>query len=202
MARERPFDIRRLDVAAFAADGAFLEGQVGQAALQRLSDSVLPVGDEPAPPVMWSLQGLQRPVKGGEPEVWLHLEAETHVHLQCQRCLQSVNENLMVDRAFRFVATDDEADRLDEESEDDVLVLSRSLDVLELLEDELILALPLVPRHEVCPESLPMVVGEEDLVAPEVKPNPFAALAALRKPDAGGPPEGGEGGENGSGGRR
>jgi uncharacterized protein len=164
--------------------------------LHRLADSVLPPGDELPPPVMWSLQGLQRPVKGGEPEVWLHLEAETHVHLQCQRCLHTVNENLMVDRAFRFVGTDEEADRLDEESEDDVLVLSRSLDVLELLEDELILALPLVPRHEVCPEALPTAVGEEDVAAPEVKPNPFAALAALRKGDgggSGGPDEGGGG---------
>ncbi len=196
MSRERPFDIRRLDVAAFAADGAFLEGQVGQAALHRLSDSVLPAGDEPAPPVMWSVQALQRPVKGGEPEIWLHLEAETHVHLQCQRCLHTVTDNLMVDRAFRFVGTDDEADRLDEESEDDVLVLSRSLDVLDLLEDELILALPLVPRHEVCPEELPTAVGEEDVAAPEVKPNPFAALAALRK---GGTEGSGGSGEGGSG---
>jgi uncharacterized protein len=194
MARERPFDIRRLDVAAFAADGAFLEGQLGPAMLVRLGDSVLPVGNEPAPPVVWSLQGLQRPVKGGEPEIWLHLEAETHVQLQCQRCLNPVTENLMVDRAFRFVGTDEEADRLDEESEDDVLVLSRSLDVLELLEDELILALPLVPRHEVCPEALPTVVGEEELVAPEVKPNPFAALAALRKSGPEGSGEGGAGG--------
>ena len=66
---------------------------------------------------------------------------------------------------------------MDAESEDDVLAISRSLDVPELLEDELLLALPLVPRHEVCPEPLP--VPEE---APEEKaPHPFAALAALKK---------------------
>ena len=33
----------------------------------------------------------------------------------------------------------------------DILVLRRDFDVLELLEDELIMALPPIPKHEVCP---------------------------------------------------
>ena len=192
MAREKSFDPRRLDVPAFATAGALLEGQAGQQVLARLQDSVQAPGpgEDPAPPVRWSVKGLARPVTGGQPELWLHLQAETAVHLQCQRCLQTLSETLVVDRQFRFVTDAEEAERLDEELEDDVMVVSRALDLLGLLEDELILELPLVPRHEVCPEALPMSVADEGADETEAAPNPFAALAALRKP-------GGEGGEGG-----
>ena len=57
--------------------------------------------------------------------------------------------------------------------------LTRALDLRELIEDELLLAMPLVPRHEVCPEPLP-VRTDEDM--PDDAPNPFAALAALKRP--------------------
>jgi len=52
------------------------------------------------------------------------------------------------------------------------------------VEDELILELPLVPRHEgVCPEPLPFPGAADAAEEPAVeRPNPFAALAALRKP--------------------
>jgi uncharacterized protein len=89
-----------------------------------------------------------------------------------------MSETLRVQRRFRFMRSEEEALRLDEDSEDDVLVLPARLDLLELLEDELILALPIVPRHEVCPTPLPMPVQAEAAEAPA--PNPFAALAALR----------------------
>ena len=80
---------------------------------------------------------------------------------------------------MRFVRSEAEAERLDEVSDDDVLVLLPRLDLHELAEDELILALPLVPRHDdVCPEPLPMPI--DDLPSEEPAPNPFAALAALR----------------------
>ncbi len=60
-------------------------------------------------------------------------------------------------------------------------VISRDFDALSLVEDELILSLPLVPRHEVCPEHLPSQVEDEAFEAASERPNPFAALAALKK---------------------
>ena len=107
------------------------------------------------------------------------LQARASVPLQCQRCLQQVLQDLNVDRRFRFVRSEEEAERLDESSEDDVLVLGPRLDLQELLEDELILALPLVPKHDgPCPAPLPMPLDELEDEAPA--PSPFAALAALR----------------------
>ncbi len=60
-----------------------------------------------------------------------------------------------------------------------MLALTRALDLRELIEDELLLALPIVPRHEVCPVPLVAPADAAELV--EEKPNPFAALAALKR---------------------
>ena len=185
--KERAFDPQRLDLSLFCAQGGQLDGEWPQTDFARLQDSLMPLpGDRVPPPVQWHAQGLARPVTGGEPELWLHLRAQTSVVLQCQRCLQPTTEVLALDRQLRFVRGEDQAATLDEESEDDVLALQARTDLRELLEDELILALPLVPMHTLCPQPL-VAVPEETAGAAkeqtaEAAPHPFAALAALRKP--------------------
>jgi uncharacterized protein len=176
--KDKGFHPRALDVAHFARDAGSLQGRWPLAGMPRLAAAFSAASDSA---VEWSAQGERVPVPGGEAEVWLTLVATADVPLQCQRCLQSMIEPLHVQRRFRFVRHEDEAARLDEESDDDVLVLSPRLDLHELLEDELILALPLVPRHEICPQPLPAAVdaGLEESEESEA-PNPFAALAALR----------------------
>lgn len=173
---------RGLDVAALCREGLALQGQAPLADMARLADSLSAVpADEASVP--WQVQGQERAVTGGAPEWWLHLRAQAPVPLQCQRCLQTLAQPLEVDRWFRFARSEAEAERLDEELEDDVLVLPARLDLPELLEDELILALPLVPRHTgECPEPLPVPAADpaEAGEPEEAAPHPFAALAALR----------------------
>ena len=184
--KERAADPHKLDLRRFARDGTAVEGLWPLDHFKRLAASLMPpLADTPAPPVQWRALGQQRPVPGGEPQIWLHLKGNTVARLQCQRCLQPLNQALQVDRHLRFVAGEDEAARLDEESEDDVLALVDRLDMFELLEDELILALPLVPRHDTCPQPLDLAATIAQPAAEEARPNPFAALAALRaKPTA------------------
>ncbi len=182
--KTRAFVPEKLDVAALAHDGASLAGEWPAASLERLADSAAP--EAPAsgwPALQWRLAGEIRQPKGGKPQVWLHLTASGQVALTCQRCLKPVHEDLDIDRWIRFVDTEAEAAALDVDSDDDVLALPRHLDARELIEDELLLALPLVPRHEVCPEPLPQATEDE---APEVeeRPNPFAKLAALKRRDS------------------
>lgn len=195
--RPRRVDPRTLDVPAFCRGGAELGGEVDLSSLTRLAPSLLPAeGDAEAAPLSWRARGLLRPVSVGPPQPWIELEARGAARLQCQRCLQPVDVVLEVARPIRFVEGEDEAARLDEDSEDDVLALTHRLDLMALLEDELILALPLVPRHERCPEPLPVPLreagpGAESGAAKEAgadgqtadvgRPNPFAALARLRK---------------------
>ncbi len=172
--KERVLAAAALDVAALCKQGGSLDGLVPLARTVRLAESFCAASDGSA---RWSAAGIARPVVGGEAELWLHLQGQAEVPLQCQRCLQPMTERLVVDRRFRFVRSEDEAAALDEESEDDVLALPARLDLLALLEDELILALPIVPRHDVCPEPLPLPADEP---GEEPVPHPFAALAGLR----------------------
>jgi uncharacterized protein len=178
----RGYDPRSLDVATFALARARLAGDFPLAEMTRLTqDALPPVPDMPAPVVTWSLQGEQCAVAGGQTEIRLELQARTTVQLRCQRCLQPMDVALDVRPRLRFVQGEDLAARLDEESDDDVLALSSELDLHELIEDELILALPLVPRHERCAQPLPM--RAEAAVEPDAADtaNPFAVLAALRR---------------------
>ncbi len=96
--------------------------------------------------------------------------------------------DLSVDRWFRFAATAEEAERLDDELDDDVLLVSTAFDLRDLTEDELLLGLPLVPRHETCPHPLIPIDGLDELspgstsepLAPGLEPrrSPFAGLAS------------------------
>jgi uncharacterized protein len=170
---------RAIDVAAFCREGAELHGQWALASMPRLTAGLaaMPV-DAMA---QWQAQGTLKPVTGGAPEMWLRLQASATVLLQCQRCLQDMTEALQVDRRIRFVRSEAEAARLDEESEDDVLALVPRLDLQELFEDELILSLPLVPRHGSCPQPLLPAGGAETASSTDAAPpHPFAALAALK----------------------
>jgi uncharacterized protein len=84
--------------------------------------------------------------------------------------------------SFRFVADEATAAAEDDESEEDLLVLMPELNIFELIEDELIMSAPLVPMHETCPTEVPMsAVDEAFEEALEARPNPFAALAQLKK---------------------
>lgn len=181
-------DPRRLDIATFATQGGELEGRWPLADLPRLAEDAPVTDDAPSlSDVSWSAHAERRPVKGGEPELWLHLEASADVPRECQRCLAPVALPVAIDRWLRFVPDEALAAELDADSEDDVLALPRWLDLHELVEDELLLALPLVPRHAVCPAPLPMAAQPSaDEIPDQEKANPFAALAQLkRRPDQG-----------------
>lgn len=178
--KPRAHDPLRLDVAALAAEGGVLEGRWPGDQLPRLAQTTTPPQDIAPADVAWRVEGRRVPVTGGEPEVWLDISARTPVWLTCQRCLRPFESPIEIDQALRFVRGEAEAEALDAELEVDVLALPRALDLRELVEDELLLALPLVPRHEVCPSPLTFSAGPLDEVAEPERENPFAALQSLK----------------------
>jgi uncharacterized protein len=178
--KERPFDPVRLDVQRFARDAAELAGAWPMAGFARLVESA--IADDGVPGLVdWRARGEWRTPRGHEPQPWLHLEASARLALQCQRCLQPVEVGLQAQRSFRFVAGEEAAAELDPDAEEDVLALPRALDLHELVEDELLLALPLVPRHDRCPLAVPMTFGDDPAASVEDRPNPFEALKALKR---------------------
>lgn len=178
------FSPDRLDVKSFAMAGGHLTGHDPLSLYERLQQEAVAPSDGPS--VAWTVEASMRALPGGGTQPWLRLQAQATLPLECQRCLTPADTLLEVDREFRFVPDEATAEAEDEDSEEDLLVLSRAFDLRELIEDELLLALPLVPMHEACPTAPTVQAQSEDFEAVQAeRPHPFAALAALRKPQQG-----------------
>ncbi|WP_027014725.1 YceD family protein [Comamonas composti] len=174
----KEFNASRLDVHAFAQSAGHLQGQAPLGALPRLAAEAQ--GGAGVPEVQWRAEGELQEQTGGPGHVWLHLQAQAVVPMVCQRCLSLAPISLEVDRSFRFVADEALAEEEDNDSEEDVLALSREFNLLELVEDELLMELPVVPRHDSCPGEPRMSSSDADFEqANTEKVNPFAALREL-----------------------
>lgn len=108
--------------------------------------------------------------------------------LQCQRCLEPMDFPVEASLDLAIVEVDEEAKRLPDEV-DPVVATDGRIGLRELLEDELLLAIPQVPRHEaaVCAvdastmESAPHASNVQQETASEA--NPFAVLSELKPSD-------------------
>ena len=165
---------------AFTEAGVPLVESIPLRNLERIASEAR--GLQPDLMVNWKAVGEFRTGSTGEPNIWLHLTADVCLPLTCQRCMAAVQTLLRVDQWYRFVATEAIAMAEDDASEEDLLVLTPQFDMLGVLEDELLMALPLVPMHEECPELPAFNAGAVDLPSDvDGKPNPFAVLAQLKK---------------------
>lgn len=190
--KSRVFQPEKLDVKSFIEAEASLQGALPLVNLPRLASAAFDEASLAAlPQVRWEVAGRLVPQRVGEPEFWLDLHAEAELDMECQRCLHPVRERLLVSRSIRFARDEAEAERLDADSDEDVLAVSRHFQLLELIEDELIMVQPIVPRHAECPTDVdslmrddtetPVPGGVADEGVAQEKPHPFAALAALKK---------------------
>ncbi|MDB5861025.1 MAG: hypothetical protein JWQ76_4714 [Ramlibacter sp.] len=175
----KDFDPHRLDVRRFAEEGAELSVDDKLSRFRRLhAETTGPTGERT---VHWGARGEMHNARHVHPEIWVHLEADAKLPMVCQRCLNPVEVPLEVSRSFRFVADEATAVAQDEESEEDILALSRSFDLLELLEDELLMEVPVAPLHAVCPEAVKMSAVDPDFeTAQPEKEHPFALLGRLK----------------------
>lgn len=183
------FNLHDLDIKKFAQDGAQASGQLNLADFARVCQDLPEGSAQPLPTVQWAAHGQWRNVLGqtvpytqsevmGQP--WLHLEIHTEVARHCQRCLQPMVLPVAVDRDYRFVADEETASAQDEDSLEDVLVWDKHFDLQALIEDEILLDLPLVPMHEHCP-SLSAATAPQQAAASSDTQQPFAALGELLK---------------------
>jgi len=106
----------------------------------------------------------------GKPE--LRLAVDGSVRLECQRCLGNVDLPLRLEARLELVSGEAEILAADDDDIERV-VAGRDMSVAVLVEDEVILALPMVPKHEQCRAAAGAEGGAE--------PSAFQALAALKK---------------------
>ncbi len=175
----KAFAANRLDIKAFAQEGAELRGEAALRSYSRLLEEAEGRGADA--PVTWQARGEIRNPNHVVPEIWLQLRANATLPLTCQRCLGQVDVPVSVDRLFRFVSDEEMAAAQDEESEEDVLALSRSFDLVTLIEDEMLMETPLAPRHQTCPKPLKQSVADPEFESAETeRENPFAVLGRLK----------------------
>jgi uncharacterized protein len=176
---KKEFDVTRLDVQAWVQSGQTLSRQDAVTSYPRLAEEAQGALDNLS--VCWTAQGELRTAPGAADEVWLHLQAQTRLPLTCQRCLEPLDTAVSSDRWFRFAPDEAIAAALDDEVDEDVLVLEPEFNLQALVEDELLMSLPLVPRHEVCPVPVKLAVADPGFEAElDAQRKPFAALAQLR----------------------
>jgi uncharacterized protein len=140
----------------------------------------------------WRLAGRSDLRADGSRLSFLSLGADGRLAMRCVRCLEPIDVELEVERDYRMVATEAQAELEDADEDDfDVLVSSRQLRLDELIEDEAIMALPPAPRHEDCSAPALAAGAAGDGSADPAPPNPFASLAGLRRSGAAADGEGG-----------
>jgi uncharacterized protein len=161
-----------LELQPWAMAGGATTQSTPLATLSRVAQACLVPAERQAPVCVWQLQSQLRHPDTLK-QLWLHLKASLSVAQTCQRCLLPMQVDLSVDRHFRFVADEATALAEDDDCEEDLLSPVPELTLQTLLEDELLLAMPLIPRHTTCDKPLPQS-PDQDL------PHPFAALAGLK----------------------
>jgi uncharacterized protein len=161
--------LRLIDAPEFARLGRVLEGRVPLAEFGRLQSWL----SDAAGKLQYRIGGTVD--QQGYPSLVFDLQARLLV--TCQRCLQELELPVNVHNRIRLVespgaALPGQADQA-LAGEEDFVAASGPLDLLAMIEDEMILALPLAPRHEQC-ELAGGGIGTQI-------ESPFGVLAQLKK---------------------
>ncbi len=98
----------------------------------------------------------------------------------CQRCLEPAELSLSVQVSWGLITHESQAGRLTKEFEP-VLMFEGGRSIMTLIEDELLLALPLVPVHELLQQCMDNGYRPVHGFEPQKAPNPFAGLEQMIK---------------------
>lgn len=116
---------------------------------------------------------------GRKPQVVLKVQSQ--ILLTCQRCVQpltyTVDESVLFDvvRQESSLSDAQDAEPFDPDTPEE-LVADPRFDIEQLIEDQLILAVPYVPKHEFCTSAASPEQDEPDTP----RASPFGSLAALK----------------------
>jgi uncharacterized protein len=154
-----------IDGFEFAAAGAKQQGVLPLSSFPRLRDVLASDAGEAA----FSLEGVRD--THGRPS--LSVKVQATLQLRCQRCLEPLPLAVDSDSVLVLAATQAEIDA-DPEGMDapDRVLAGHEMPVADLVEDELILAVPYAPRHDAC-------AAAEVAATEQQKSSPFAGLKGL-----------------------
>lgn len=160
-----------VDIFEFCRLKEVREGEVAVSDLDRLAGEAV----DNSGTLGWSLQGGFN--RAGNPQ--LTLQVSGPVQLRCQRCLTPFAFSVESESTLIVAPDEESADELDkllDDEEVEVIVGSRDFDIVRLIEDEALLALPLAPKHAVCPDNAAL-----DALKSAKKESPFSILKNLKQ---------------------
>ncbi|MBD9481685.1 DUF177 domain-containing protein [Pseudomonas sp. PDM14] len=162
-----------VDPRKLADRGVTLEGEMPLASFERLCD---PLVDKAG--TVHAKLDFER---GERKAVSIHSLLEVEVKMVCQRCLELVV--LPIQSECHYAVVKEGADTQSLPKGYDVLEVGEDpLDLLALVEEELLLALPIVPMH--APEDCQQPAGLDEPESSEdevPRSNPFSVLAQLKR---------------------
>ena len=104
-------------------------------------------------------------------------EISLNIYLTCQRCLEALPLSLELDFSLAFVKNEKQAEELSEHLEI-YLFEDEEQSLIDLISDEILLSIPMVPKHNIdCLSSF-----KENSNYEQGKENPFAVLKNINKP--------------------
>lgn len=138
-----------IDPFRFAEQGITIAGVVNVVDMRRLADLLWSTEGRVKVDFHFKLDAQRIPILTGS--------VQTSLVLQCQRCMEPFTYEIMSSFCLGIVRTLKEADSLPKAYEP-ALVLANVLALRELVEDEIILNLPIIPKHAVgeCSVLLPL----------------------------------------------
>lgn len=111
----------------------------------------------------------------------LHLEINGKIHLSCQRCLGKLLHTIDLQTSLVLVKTEAELDQADEDDTADAILATPDMDVIRLIEDEIILSLPISSWHAEGECNVQELESINENLTNKQSAHPFAALLALKK---------------------
>ena len=161
------FEQAQIDGLKFAREARRLDGELDVASLPRLHDDLY----EPAGRVGYSLVGMVD--RHDNPIIVVTVQGT--IPLVCQRCLERFDFALVRQSRLLLVGPGGELPDVGEEDPDTEAIAAAAVaDVVDLVEQEVLLGLPLAPMHAgTCGPALPQP-------GPEVE-SPFAVLRSLKR---------------------
>lgn len=162
-----------IDPVSFADKRAELKGEIDLSRLRRLADTLADDAGSVEVELAFAKEGRLAMIEG---------RITTNLTVYCQNCLQKMTWPVDVRVRLGIVSSIDEASRLPADCEP-LLVASKKIPLKEIVEDELILALPTFPKHSApCYDANNACSGRAELLKAgqsDLK-NPFSILAKLK----------------------
>ncbi len=147
------------------------DGEVAVSQLPRLARECVDTSGM----LRWEIAGGTH--ASGHPQLAMQVTGD--VQLVCQRCLRPFAYQIESTSVLVLAHDEAQADQIEAMLDDetlDVIVGSATMELVDLIEDEALLAIPQAPKHASCPgPQAPVRIDDS-----EVKPSPFAVLKHLK----------------------